>query len=630
MFAATSTDDDDDNCRRWMPKPIARGKIPTPNAPRHLRALLQLMLPLRDGHGVVVGRFLIIWLCLTPFATAWGIFGIDSDHQQLSLTPGSGEGSVFGAGNNKPCADKCDLRSSYCKRWSATNHTCECRVGFTRMPDGKCMILSLARNHNNSDSIKDENGGCVLGKADKAATRILTEMLKNYDRNLVPSIQGVDVDVELLIQKVSEINELYSSSKMDILFSQIWHDPGLNFTAEEGANCLTNLSLSFRMVDSLWLPNVCLVNSKASSVHSSPTPNIFLAILPNGTVWMNYRVVVESPCHMDFTTFPMDRIVCSTIFESYSFNVGKVRLHWKRHGDPVAIIGEINLPDFRMTHYVHEKATFEYPAGTWDQLNIKLYFRRSYGFYILQIYLPTYCMVLMSFISFWLDRKSLPARVTLGVSSLMALTLQYSNVARSLPKVSYVKGIDLFMFACVGYIFMSIVELAMVGALEKQIIRRCGIDSPNEDDAFPKRSFQRSFGDNKTIHRFRRMESPASGNSWAKSMWSKVVEDATFVECPQPRPPASNADPEAEDFGGDRGLSPTDSAEPSSPTKRKGKALTWVKKSVRRRPKPPQVPKLFDMWSGEDLDLFCRKLFPISFTLLNFVYWMYYTAKSQE
>jgi len=110
----------------------------------------------------------------------------------------------------------------------------------------------------------------------------------------------------------------------------------------------------------------------------------------------------------------------------------------------------------------------DYPAGVWDQLNIKILFRRSYGFYILQIYLPTYCMVLISWISFWLDRRSLPARVTLGVSSILALTMQYANVARSLPKVSYIKGVDLYMMGCVTYIFLSICELAMVGILEKQ------------------------------------------------------------------------------------------------------------------------------------------------------------------
>lgn len=202
----------------------------------------------------------------------------------------------------------------------------------------------------------------------------------------MPKISGVDVDVELLVQKVTEINEIQSSSKMDILFSQIWHDPGLSFEHEEGAECVANLSLSHRMVESIWLPNVCLVNSKGSGVHSSPTPNIFLAILPNGTIWMNYRIVVESPCAFEFTTFPvsarlswhciydavvqMDQVECTTIFESYSFNVGKVRLFWKRQGVPVEIIGDINLPDFIMTQIVHDQSTFLYPAGVWDQVGL--------------------------------------------------------------------------------------------------------------------------------------------------------------------------------------------------------------------------------------------------------------------
>jgi len=88
---------------------------------------------------------------------------------------------------------------------------------------------------------------------------------------------------------------------------------------------------------------VCFVNSKKTEVlylpiatavytltltlfkvHYSPTPNIFLLIFPNGTVWTNYRVAIQAPCKMDFTAFPMDRAVCELQFESYSFNVGKV------------------------------------------------------------------------------------------------------------------------------------------------------------------------------------------------------------------------------------------------------------------------------------------------------------------
>ncbi|KAI6215654.1 hypothetical protein M3Y94_00410300 [Aphelenchoides besseyi] len=75
----------------------------------------------------------------------------------------------------------------------------------------------------------EDGDKCVYGQAEQDATRILTGILQHYDRNIVPSIKGVDVDIELLIQKVTEINEIQSSSKMDILFTQIWHDPGLNF-----------------------------------------------------------------------------------------------------------------------------------------------------------------------------------------------------------------------------------------------------------------------------------------------------------------------------------------------------------------------------------------------------------------
>uniref|UniRef100_A0A1I7V4T4 Neur_chan_LBD domain-containing protein n=1 Tax=Caenorhabditis tropicalis TaxID=1561998 RepID=A0A1I7V4T4_9PELO len=511
---------------------------------------------------------------------------------------------------------KCDLRSSYCKTWENMTQSCECRDGFARISNGSCaseskeyplhfksqllissfaVVSDLARGPSSSSSDSEEDEPfCVLGQAEKAATRILTELLSKYDRNLVPKMKGVDVDVELLIQRVSEISEIQSSSTMHILFSQIWHDPGLSFEHEEGAHCLTNLSLSHRMVDNIWLPNVCIVNSKGSAIHKSPTPNIFLAIFPNGTVWMNYRVVVESPCEMDFSFFPMDRVMCTTIFESYAFNVGKVRLHWKRQGQPVEFIDDVKLPDFHMTKFVHEKATFIYPAGVWDQLNIKLLFRRSYGFYILQIYLPTYCMVLISWISFWLDRRSLPARVTLGVSSLMALTLQYSNVSRSLPKVSYVKGLDLFMFGCIVYIFLSIVELAVVGSLEQRKQQRTNVDGDFlSDDDIKKNIFQRTFstksfksGYGARHHQFSECASPEDGGEWPKTRteWA----ERTYVECPEPEPPESNRHPEVEN---------------DSNNKR---------------------------WTAEDMDRFCQKLFPITFTFCNLIYWMYYTAKSKD
>lgn len=138
---------------------------------------------------------------------------------------------------------------------------------------------------------------------------------------------------------------------------------------------------------------------------------------------------------MDLKLFPMDRSSCILVLESYSYNAAKVRLYW-RSWDPV-LVDVFNLPDFHIYHHNYDKKSYNYAAGQWDQLTITFFLRRRYEFYILQMYLPTYASVLISWISFWLDKRSLPARTSLGVSALMALTFQYGNVARSLPKVRY-------------------------------------------------------------------------------------------------------------------------------------------------------------------------------------------------
>ncbi|TKR82614.1 hypothetical protein L596_016307 [Steinernema carpocapsae] len=291
--------------------------------------------------------------------------------------------------------------------------------------------------------------------------------MNSYDPKSVPNANGVDVKVDLIIQAVSGISENAASFTADVLFSQIWLDTGLAFDNMTG--CLPNLTLSHRTIDDIWLPNVCFQNSKSTSIHKSPTPNIFLLIYPNGTIWVNYRVKVEAPCELDMTSFPMDVQRCTMTFESYSFNVGKVRLDWFDTGVIMDVQGK--MPDFELARYTWQKSQFYYPAGQWDQLKATFYFRRTYGYYILQLYMPTYASVFISWIAFWLDSKCLPGRITLGVSSLMALTFQYGNVARSLPKVSYVKALDVWIFACMGFIFFSLVELAIVGHVDKQALK---------------------------------------------------------------------------------------------------------------------------------------------------------------
>ena len=61
-------------------------------------------------------------------------------------------------------------------------------------------------------------------------------------------------------------------------------------------------------------------------------------------------------------------------------------------------------------------------------------------------------LVIVSWVSFWLDQNAIPARVSLGVTTLLTMSTQTSGINAQLPPVSYTKAID--VWTGVGIIFI--------------------------------------------------------------------------------------------------------------------------------------------------------------------------------
>ncbi|KAE9549991.1 hypothetical protein FO519_006791 [Halicephalobus sp. NKZ332] len=230
-----------------------------------------------------------------------------------------------------------------------------------------------------------------------------------------------------------------SSFIVDLWFSQIWTDPRLSY---HHLSCKTNLSLDEQIVEQLWTPNACFADSKSSYVHQSPESNILLIIYQNGTVWLNHRVRVHGRCNMRLENFPLDTQKCKLVLESCGYSMSEVRLNWLPWS-PVTIANDnFQLPDFRFVNLTFDRHIRHYSSGAWDQLAITFTFKRLYGFYVLQAYFLAYLAVAISWISFFIDPRSLPSRIILGVNALMALTFQMGNVVRGLPRLAVVGFLD--------------------------------------------------------------------------------------------------------------------------------------------------------------------------------------------
>ena len=105
-------------------------------------------------------------------------------------------------------------------------------------------------------------------------------------------------------------------------------------------------------------------------------------------------------------------------------------------------------------------------------IRIQFDFHRRYGYYVTQIYIPSILIVILSWVSFWLDIDAVPARISLGVLTVLTMTTQSSGSRASLPKVSYVKAIDVWMAMCLGFVFMALLQFAYVNVLSRVQRRR--------------------------------------------------------------------------------------------------------------------------------------------------------------
>lgn len=86
---------------------------------------------------------------------------------------------------------------------------------------------------------------------------------------------------------------------------------------------------------------------------------------------------------------------------------------WKE-GDPVQVVKNLHLPRFTLEKFLTDYCNSKTNTGEYSCLKVDLLFKREFSYYLIQIYIPCCMLVIVSWVSFWLDQGAVPARVSLG------------------------------------------------------------------------------------------------------------------------------------------------------------------------------------------------------------------------
>jgi len=107
-------------------------------------------------------------------------------------------------------------------------------------------------------------------------------------------------------------------------------------------------------------------------------------------------------------------------------------------------------------------------VGKYSCLQASFILQRQVGFFILQTYIPSMLIVMLSWVGFWINKDSEPARIALGVTTVLTMTTQLTTSRSNTMRVSYLKAIDVWYSSCMLFVFSALLEFAFVNASSRQ------------------------------------------------------------------------------------------------------------------------------------------------------------------
>uniref|UniRef100_A0A3Q2UBB7 Gamma-aminobutyric acid receptor subunit pi n=1 Tax=Fundulus heteroclitus TaxID=8078 RepID=A0A3Q2UBB7_FUNHE len=284
----------------------------------------------------------------------------------------------------------------------------------------------------------------------------IQRLMKGYNRYLRPNFNGpVEIGMSLDIASIDAISEINMDYTATIFLRQRWRDSRLVFPGNE------SVSVDGRLVSLLWIPDTFIPDSKRSFLHDVTVENRLIRIFSNGTVLYALRITATIACNMDLTKYPMDKQVCTLQLESWGYNIQDVVFYWTRGNDSVKGLDTLRLAQYSVESYYTSVSEAVYETGHYPKLVLHFSLRRNVLFFILETYVPSTLLVVLSWVSFWISQSSVPARTCIGVTTVLTMTTLMMGARTSLPNANcFIKAIDVYLGICFTFIFGALLEYA--------------------------------------------------------------------------------------------------------------------------------------------------------------------------
>uniref|UniRef100_A0A6A7FW06 Glycine receptor subunit alpha-2-like n=1 Tax=Hirondellea gigas TaxID=1518452 RepID=A0A6A7FW06_9CRUS len=342
-----------------------------------------------------------------------------------------------------------------------------CGIEDFTCDDAKCISLEKRCDlkydcHDHSDEVD-----CHLIKFPAGYQYDLPPRQTSLTESVLPVVANITI-------KSITVDTMLMSMFVSYEFEMTWYDNRLkylNFKKKTSLNILP-----YDQVREVWSPAVSFSNTEGghSTVVDIKTA-MFITRLANSTgrdlsvpaeleiysgfeniLSINRKYATLFTCDFNLILYPFDDQYCDMLLQLSSASTAYIRFnvpdsYVKFLGNPLLLEYEMSDPELHL-------------GGDWEysQLIVRVPLSRRFGYAVLNIYTPSFILLVISYVTLHFQPHIFDVRVMSVLTVLLVTATLFTQVSSSLPKTSYFKMVDIWLLFCIVMNFIIILLHAIV------------------------------------------------------------------------------------------------------------------------------------------------------------------------
>ncbi len=276
-----------------------------------------------------------------------------------------------------------------------------------------------------------------------------------------PFTEPREVKLGIAIMDITEVDDASQAFFADIFLAVSWQDDDLASKSEEQ---------QVYDLNDVWSPTLVIYNQRSVS-ESLPEE---VVVKPNGTVTYLQRFTGLFSVPMDLREFPRDRQ------DFFIWVVAPVRAKANvtlipDQSLPVLRAEKFSISDWKFGEAILTQEALQLASGAPTNPGIKLTVTgtRQVSYYIIQVLIPLFAIVMMAYAVFWIAPTVVPTRIGVAVSTMLTLIAYRFMLANYVPKLPYLTLLDWFLLGSTIIVVLTLFTMAGTSYLirhDKEVI----------------------------------------------------------------------------------------------------------------------------------------------------------------